>query len=161
MFTSAAQLRGTAATAYGVLAALTTLLQARQMLARGTSGEVSGRFFASYAGGYAIWLVYGAQHRQPPPHHRGRRRPALRRADARRRPVPARLAPPPSHLDQLHRSPPQPKARRPPGPKSRLGRPRRPAPAQRTGDRRAADAGPGRVRQRPNDPAGLPGAEPA
>ena len=59
MFTSAAQLLGTAATAYGVLAALTTLLQARQMLARGTSCEVSGRFFASYAGGYAIWLVYG------------------------------------------------------------------------------------------------------
>jgi hypothetical protein len=29
------------------------------MLARGTSCEVSGRFFASYAGGYAIWLVYG------------------------------------------------------------------------------------------------------
>src|SRR5260370_8663897 len=59
MSTSAAQLLGTAATAYGVLAALTTLLQARQMLARGTSCEVSGRFFASYAGGYAIWLVYG------------------------------------------------------------------------------------------------------
>ena len=59
MFTSAAQLLGTAATAYGVLAALTTLLQARQMLARGTSCEVSGRFFASYAGGYAVWLVYG------------------------------------------------------------------------------------------------------
>src|SRR5215470_6401830 len=59
MFTSAAQLLGTAATAYGVLAALTTLLQTRQMLARGTSCEVSGRFFASYAGGYAIWLVYG------------------------------------------------------------------------------------------------------
>jgi uncharacterized protein with PQ loop repeat len=59
MFTSAAQLLGTAATAYGVLAALTALLQARQMLARGTSCEVSGRFFASYAGGYAIWLVYG------------------------------------------------------------------------------------------------------
>jgi hypothetical protein len=59
MFSSAAQLLGAAATAYGVLAALTTLLQARQMLARGTSCEVSGRFFASYAGGYAIWLVYG------------------------------------------------------------------------------------------------------
>src|SRR5260370_5938578 len=29
------------------------------MLARGTSCDVSGRFFASYAGGYAIWLVYG------------------------------------------------------------------------------------------------------
>ena len=56
MFT---QLLGTAATAYGVLTALTTLLQIRQMLARRTSCEVSARFFASYAGGYAIWLTYG------------------------------------------------------------------------------------------------------
>jgi uncharacterized protein with PQ loop repeat len=56
MFT---QLLGTAATAYGVLAALTALLQTRQMLARRTSCEVSARFLASYAGGYAIWLTYG------------------------------------------------------------------------------------------------------
>jgi len=59
MFTSGAQFLGTAATAYGVLAALATLLQARQMLARGTSCEVSGRFFASYAGGYAGLLCAG------------------------------------------------------------------------------------------------------
>lgn len=57
MFT---QLLGTAATAYGVLAALTALLQARQMLARRSSREVSARFLASYAGGYAIWLAYGS-----------------------------------------------------------------------------------------------------
>jgi uncharacterized protein with PQ loop repeat len=56
MFT---QLLSTAATAYGVLAALTTLLQTRQMLARRTSCEVSARFLACYAGGYAIWLTYG------------------------------------------------------------------------------------------------------
>jgi uncharacterized protein with PQ loop repeat len=56
---SIAQLLGTAATGYGVLAALSVLLQARQMLARRASCEVSGRFFASYAGGYAIWLLYG------------------------------------------------------------------------------------------------------
>jgi uncharacterized protein with PQ loop repeat len=56
MFT---QFLGTAATVYGVLGALKTLLQARQMLARRTSREVSARFFASYAGGYAIWLAYG------------------------------------------------------------------------------------------------------
>lgn len=56
MFT---QLLGTAATIYGVLGALKTLLQARQMLARRTSREVSARFFASYAGGYVIWLTYG------------------------------------------------------------------------------------------------------
>jgi uncharacterized protein with PQ loop repeat len=53
------QLLATAVTAYGVLAALTVLLQARQMLARRASCEVSGRFFASYAGGYALWLLYG------------------------------------------------------------------------------------------------------
>ncbi|MBO0771076.1 MAG: hypothetical protein J2P35_06420 [Actinobacteria bacterium] len=53
------QLLGSAATAYGVLAALTTLLQTRQMLARRTSCEVSARFLASYAGGHAIWLTYG------------------------------------------------------------------------------------------------------
>ena len=57
--TSISQLIGTAATAYGVVAALSVLLQARQMLARRASCEVSGRFFASYAGGYAMWLLYG------------------------------------------------------------------------------------------------------
>ena len=56
MFT---QLLGTAATGYGVLPALTALLQTRQMSARRTSCEVSARFLASYAGGYAIWLTYG------------------------------------------------------------------------------------------------------
>ncbi len=54
-----AQLLSTAATVYGVLAALKTLLQTRQMLARRTSREVSVRFLASYTGGYAIWLTYG------------------------------------------------------------------------------------------------------
>ena len=48
-----------AATVYGVLAALAALLQTRQMLARRTSCDVSARFFAAYAGGYAIWLLYG------------------------------------------------------------------------------------------------------
>ena len=56
MFT---QLLGTVATVYGVVAALKTLLQTRQMLARRSSRDVSARFFASYAGGYAIWLAYG------------------------------------------------------------------------------------------------------
>ena len=56
MFT---QFLGTAATVYGVLGALKTLLQARQMLARRTSGDVSAGFLASYTGGYAIWLAYG------------------------------------------------------------------------------------------------------
>src|SRR5215831_18402828 len=56
MFT---QLLGTAASVYGVLGALKTLLQTRQMLARRSSREVSARFLASYAGGYLIWLTYG------------------------------------------------------------------------------------------------------
>ena len=56
---STSQLLGMAATAYGVIAPLSALLQARQMLARRSSREVSVRFFASYAGGYAIWLLYG------------------------------------------------------------------------------------------------------
>jgi uncharacterized protein with PQ loop repeat len=56
MFTQAL---GTVATVYGVLAALKTLLQTRQMLARRSSREVSAGFLASYAGGYAIWLAYG------------------------------------------------------------------------------------------------------
>jgi len=56
MFT---QFLSTVATVYGVLGALKTLLQTRQMLARRSSGEVSAGFLASYAGGYAIWLAYG------------------------------------------------------------------------------------------------------
>jgi uncharacterized protein with PQ loop repeat len=56
MFT---QFLGTVATVYGVLGALKTLLQTRQMLARRSSREVSALFLASYAGGYAIWLTYG------------------------------------------------------------------------------------------------------
>ena len=59
MSASTSQLLGMAATAYGVIAPLSALLQARQMLVRRSSREVSVRFFASYAGGYAIWLLYG------------------------------------------------------------------------------------------------------
>jgi len=56
MFT---QFLGTVATAYGVLGALKTLLQTRQMLARRSSRDVSAGFLVSYVGGYAIWLAYG------------------------------------------------------------------------------------------------------
>ena len=45
--------------ALGVGAAGAALLQARQVFRRRSSCEVSARFFASYAGGYAIWLLYG------------------------------------------------------------------------------------------------------
>ena len=50
---------GTLATLYGVGAAGTALLQARQILRRGSSCDVSARFFANHAGGYAVWLLYG------------------------------------------------------------------------------------------------------
>jgi len=50
---------GTAATLYGVGAAAAALLQARQVVRRKQSCDVSARFFASYVGGYAIWLLYG------------------------------------------------------------------------------------------------------
>ena len=49
----------TVATLYGVAAAAAALLQARQVLRRKRSCDVSARFFASYVGGYAIWLLYG------------------------------------------------------------------------------------------------------
>ena len=47
------------ATAYGVGAAGAALLQARQLLERRRSCDVSARFFGVYAGGYAVWLAYG------------------------------------------------------------------------------------------------------
>jgi uncharacterized protein with PQ loop repeat len=56
---NAPELIGTVATLYGVGAAGTALLQARQVSRRGSSCEVSARFFATYAGGYAVWLLYG------------------------------------------------------------------------------------------------------
>jgi uncharacterized protein with PQ loop repeat len=51
---------------YGVAAALSVLLQARQMRERGDSCDVSARFLAAYAGGYAIWLLYGLSLRNVP-----------------------------------------------------------------------------------------------
>src|SRR5258708_25703527 len=134
MFTSAAQLLGTAATAYGVLAALTTLLQARQMLARGTSCEVSGRFFASYAGGYAIWLVYGLSTGNLPlitVDAVGLLCAGLTLAVALS--LRGSLLHPATWTSCTDPRPnPRPAAH--PGPESRLGWRGRPAPAQRTGD---------------------------
>jgi uncharacterized protein with PQ loop repeat len=53
------QFLATAATLYGVLCALSLLLQARQMLARGASCDISLRFLSIYVGGYLVWLLYG------------------------------------------------------------------------------------------------------
>ena len=54
----AAQVLGALATLYGFAGALAVLLQTRQMRERGSSGDVSVRFLATYVGGYAIWLLY-------------------------------------------------------------------------------------------------------
>ena len=51
----------------GLAGAGTRRQGARQMLARRTSCEVSGRFFACYAGGYALWLAYGLSSGNVPP----------------------------------------------------------------------------------------------
>ena len=59
MAAGTSQLLAIVATGYGIVAALAALLQTRQMLARRASCDVSARFFAVYAGGYAIWLLYG------------------------------------------------------------------------------------------------------
>ena len=59
MSSSTSQLLALAATGYGVFAALTAPLQMRTMLRRRASCDISARFFAAYAGGYAIWLLYG------------------------------------------------------------------------------------------------------
>jgi uncharacterized protein with PQ loop repeat len=55
----APDLLATVAAVYGVGAACAALLQARQIVRRGSSCDVSARFFATYAGGYAVWLLYG------------------------------------------------------------------------------------------------------
>jgi hypothetical protein len=51
---------------YGVAGALSVLLEARKMLARGSSGDVSRGFLGAYVGGYAIWLLYGVSLRNAP-----------------------------------------------------------------------------------------------
>jgi uncharacterized protein with PQ loop repeat len=56
----------TIAIVYGVPAALSILLQARKMVARGASCDVSVRFLTAYVGGYAIWVLYGLSLRDVP-----------------------------------------------------------------------------------------------
>ena len=66
MSSSTAHVLSATAMSYGVAAALAGLLQVRAMLARHASCDVSARFFAAYAGGYAIWLLYGLSTGSPP-----------------------------------------------------------------------------------------------
>jgi hypothetical protein len=53
------EILGAAAMIYGAGGAMSVLLQAKQMRARGASCDVSVRFLATYVGGYLIWLLYG------------------------------------------------------------------------------------------------------
>jgi MtN3 and saliva related transmembrane protein len=46
-------------TTYGVLGALSSLLQVRRMLSTRSSDDVSVLFLGVYSGGYLVWLVYG------------------------------------------------------------------------------------------------------
>lgn len=50
---------GLLATAYGLVASLTVLLQARTLLRTRRSCDVSAGFFTSYVVGYLVWLAYG------------------------------------------------------------------------------------------------------
>jgi MtN3 and saliva related transmembrane protein len=50
---------GAVVTGYGLLAGASSLLQARRMLRRGTSSDVSLAFLSLYVAGYALWLLYG------------------------------------------------------------------------------------------------------
>ncbi len=47
------------ATAYGIVTALAALLQARQLLVRRRSCDISALLFAIYLGSYGVWLAYG------------------------------------------------------------------------------------------------------
>jgi uncharacterized protein with PQ loop repeat len=66
MMPEVTQLPAAAATLYGVGGALSVLLQARRMVARRTSCDLSLRFLAAYVGGYAVWLLYGVSIRSTP-----------------------------------------------------------------------------------------------
>ena len=52
---------GYLAMTYGMASALAVLLQARVMLRRGSSCDVSALLFGTYLGGYVVWLAYGLE----------------------------------------------------------------------------------------------------
>lgn len=59
MSTSASSLLAAITTMYGVFGASSSLLQARRMVGRSRSEDVSLGFLATVTGGYLIWLLYG------------------------------------------------------------------------------------------------------
>ena len=54
-----ADLLGTVATAWGVVGAGSSLLQARKLVRTRTAESVSVAFLAKYLGGYVAWALYG------------------------------------------------------------------------------------------------------
>lgn len=46
-------------TTYGITASLAALIQARQLLQRRRSCDLSASLFAIYLGGYGLWVAYG------------------------------------------------------------------------------------------------------
>lgn len=46
-------------TVYGLVSGASSLLQARQLVRRGTSSDVSLAFLGLYVAGYGLWLLYG------------------------------------------------------------------------------------------------------
>jgi uncharacterized protein with PQ loop repeat len=54
-----AELLGTVATAYGVVGACSSLLQARRLAGTGSAESVSLAFLSIYVGGYIVWGLYG------------------------------------------------------------------------------------------------------
>lgn len=50
---------GAVAAVYGVYGALAILMQARKMLVKHESCDISLPYMSSYVGGYAVWLPYG------------------------------------------------------------------------------------------------------
>jgi uncharacterized protein with PQ loop repeat len=52
-------LRAVIATAYGVFAAASSLLEAARLLRSGSADEISLTFLGVLLGGYLVWLLYG------------------------------------------------------------------------------------------------------
>ena len=59
MLSSLAPALAALATAYGLVAAASALLQVRRMAERRTSEDVSLSFLSLYVNGHLVWLVYG------------------------------------------------------------------------------------------------------
>ncbi len=100
MSSTTAEVLGAVATVYGVGAAVTVLLQARQMLKRHASCDISARFFA-VRGRLRDLASLRREHRERPDHRRPHDRAGMWRLHAGGRAGHARLTPAPTQLEQL------------------------------------------------------------